>query len=108
MKHFEIGTFIGPVDAVCREFFNHSDLKTWLSDWQVKNNRLSPIQCRAMKTKSTNLLQQIEEIEKDLSFTLPLYFSKKTNEEWLGTFLLPIKTKLNEIITTSNSGCISS
>ena len=82
--------------------FNHSDLKTWLSDWQVENKRVSPIQCRAIISKSTNLLQQVKDIEKDLSFTLPSYFSSVTNDEWLGTFILPIKHRLNQIINKAN------
>ena len=88
----------GPIDNACTEFFNHSDLKTWLSDWQIQNNRISPIQSQAIQSKAQILLQQLVEIEKDLSFVLPQYYSYLTNNEWLCTFLFPLKTRLNEII----------
>ena len=93
----------GPLELACQELFNHSDLKTWLSEWQIENKRLSPIQCQAIMSKSTNLLQQVEDVEKDLSFTLPSYFSSLTNDEWLGTFVFPIKHRLNEIINKANN-----
>ena len=89
---------IGPFDAACQEFFNHPDLKTWISDWQIEKKRVSPIHSRAIKSKAENLLQQVIEIEKDISFVLPQYYSYLTNDEWLCTFLFPTKTRLNEII----------
>ena len=89
----------GPTDLACQEFFNHSDLKTWLNEWQIQNKRISPIQSRAIISKAESLLHHVTEIEKDLSFILPKYYSYQTNNEWLCTFLFPLKSRLNDIIT---------
>ena len=89
----------GPTDLACKEFFHHSDLKTWFSDWQIQNKRISPIQSRAIISKAESLLHHITEIEKDISFVLPKYYSYQTNDEWLCTFLFPLKSRLTEIIT---------
>ena len=86
----------------CTEFFNHDMLRTWLSDWQVEKNRVSPLQSRAIISSSKNLLVQVEDTEKDMSVKLAAYFSALTCEEWLGTFIVPIKKRLVEIITKAN------
>ena len=77
-------------------------LRTWLSDWQVEKNRVSPLQSRAIISSSKNLLVQVEDTEKDMSVKLAAYFSALTCEEWLGTFIVPIKKRLVEIITKAN------
>ena len=93
---------IAPLDVACQEFSNHDNLKTWLSDWQLENNRVSPIQCRTIIANTMNLLRQVEALETELSVTLASYFPSSTCEEWLGTFLVPIKKRLNDIVTKAN------
>ena len=93
---------LGPLEIACQDFFNHANLKTWLSDWQLANNRVSPIQCRAIISNTRNLLQQVEDVEKAISSTLSLYFSNFTREEWLGTFLIPLKKRLNKIMNKAS------
>ena len=90
---------LAPLERICQDFFNHADLKTWMTDWQLENHRVSPMQCRAILSRSLNLKTEVEQLEKALSLILSSYFSITTNNEWLGTFLIPIKNRLNEIIT---------
>ena len=102
MRSNQTFEFVGPLDIACTEFFNHDMLRTWLSDWQVENNRVSPLQSRAISSSAKNLLTQVEDIEKDMSVKLPEYFPALTCEEWLGTFIAPTKRRLTEILTKAN------
>ena len=87
----------GPLEITCKEFIHHDSQRTWLNDWQVRHRRLSPIQAKSMESNSKKLLNQVKALEKDLSTTLAVYFPPLTCEEWLETFIIPIKRQLSEI-----------
>ena len=67
------------------------------SEWQVKHGRVSVLQIRVIVNNVKIVIEELSYLEKCLIPVLNNVFDKATAEEWVGTYLQPLMSKLIDV-----------
>ncbi|XP_044754980.1 hexosaminidase D-like [Coccinella septempunctata] len=81
-----------------RELRKSSSIKGWMSSYNIHHNFSSPGHIYNIAPHLSHLGQEIKEIENDMSKALLEVYDDSTKNEWIFTFIQPLKKEINELL----------
>ncbi|GLV34793.1 uncharacterized protein CBL_09274 [Carabus blaptoides fortunei] len=85
------------IKAKYRNIVDSDQVQTWFNQWQILNNYTNPMQIESILPVLTELLLEVTTLENFLKTNLDMFFFPSTAEEFLGTWLTPIKQQISQL-----------
>ncbi|CAG4937469.1 unnamed protein product [Parnassius apollo] len=87
----------------CHAFIHGDVVSTWLNPWQMKNKFTNPLQVENIAVAAKHLLTDLLALQQQTSVHLHAITGKRSAEEWIGTFLIPLVERIAEIHETAET-----
>ncbi|KAL0841578.1 hypothetical protein ABMA28_015237 [Loxostege sticticalis] len=84
--------------------FIHGDLvTTWLNTWQIENSYTNPVQVEGIAVAARQLMGEFVALQSELTPHLNAVTGRRSSEEWLKTFVLPLMNKISDLLKVAEA-----
>ncbi|GLG98746.1 Hexosaminidase domain-containing protein [Gryllus bimaculatus] len=80
-----------------RSIVESDQVETWLNPWQIQHGSTNPMQIENLIPAFTDLMFEISSLESYLRVNMEDSLYSSTIDEWLGTNIEPLKSKLRQL-----------